>query len=128
MGTSYRKGPEEAVKAANSLKLVKDLSNNDKHPYPPRKGGHSGVAPKVLAFSKVMRLSTGGGAGSGVAMTLGPGGVPMIRSRGSGSAHALITGKVIDKDGNLLGGLYEIELDAVAAWERLLAEMGVKVE
>ena len=35
--------------------------------------------------------------------------------------------QVVDKDGNRLGDLYEIELDAVAALEKLMAEMGVKV-
>ncbi len=117
----------EAVHAADSLKIVKDLSNNEKHGYPPRDGGHSRVAPRVIDIRRVMRLSTGGEAGSSVAMTLDPGGVPKIISRGSGSAHALITGEVLDKDGQRLGYLYEIELDAMAALEKLMTEIGVKV-
>lgn len=117
---------DQVVRANNSLGIVKDLSNNDKHGYPPRDGGRSRVSPKLSDIGRVMRLSTGGGARSSGAMTLGAGGVPKIRSSGSGFGRALITGAVIDKNGNRLGDLYEIELDAVTALERLMADLGVR--
>lgn len=119
---------DDELKASNPFNIVKDLSNNDKHGYPPRGGGHSRVAPKVLGFSRVMRLSTGGKVGSVVSMRFGPGGIPRIVSSGSGSAYAVITGEVIDKDGNKLGDLYEIELEAVAALEKLMNELGIEIE
>lgn len=37
---------DDAFTASAALKIVKDLSNNDKHG-PPRDGGHSGVAPRL---------------------------------------------------------------------------------
>lgn len=118
---------DEVVRASNSLKILKDLSNNDKHGYPPGDGGHSRVAPRVLDIGRRMRLSTGGGVGSSVAMTWGPGGVPKIMSRGSGSARAVITGEVIDKDSNRLGDLYEIALAAVVALENVMAQLGLRL-
>ncbi|MDA0988718.1 MAG: hypothetical protein O2783_06260 [Chloroflexi bacterium] len=119
---------DKAARAADSLKIIKDLSNSDKHPYPTRDWGHSRLAPSVLNIRRLMRLSTGGEAGSSVAMTFGSGGIPKIMSRGSGSANAVITGEVNDKDGNRLGDLYEIELEAVAVLEKVIAELGMDVE
>ena len=57
-------------------------------------------------------------------MTFNAYGTPRIVSRG-GSAKAVITGDVIDKDGNKLGDLDEFDQDAVEALEKLLADLGV---
>ena len=116
---------DQAVKASYALNIIIDLDNNEKHGYPPWHGGHSGVAPQVPDIRRVMRLSTGGEAGSGVGMTFNSDGTPRIMSRGSGSAKAVITGDVIDKDGNKLGDLHEFEQDAVEALEKLLADLGI---
>ncbi|HNS21435.1 MAG TPA: hypothetical protein PKH24_13110 [Sedimentisphaerales bacterium] len=56
-------------------------------------------------------------------MTLGSGGVPKIS--GDGTAVAVITGDVIDADGNAIGELYEIELRGIQAWELLLKDLGI---
>lgn len=56
-------------------------------------------------------------------MTLGPAGVPRIA--GDGTGVAVITGDVVDEDGNAIGDLHEIELRAVKSWEVLLKELGV---
>ena len=117
----------DVVQASHSLKLIKDLSNNDKHPYPPRNGGWSRVSPKVIDIGRVMRLTTGEGAGSSIAMTLGPRGEPKITSRGGGSGRTVITGKIVDRDENRIGDLYDTALEAVEAWETLLAQLGVSV-
>lgn len=117
----------EAVEASESIKTIKDLSNNDKHGYPPRDGGHTGVAPQLLEIQRVIRLSTGTEAGSGISMTLGPDGAPVISSRGSASARAVVTGDVVDKDGNRLGDLVEIEMAAIADLEKVLVELGIGV-
>ena len=116
---------DQAIGASNALKIIIDLSNNDKHGYPPRDGGHSGVAPQVLDINRLMRLTTGGTTGSSVAITLDASGTPRVVGSGSGSARAVITGDVLDKDGNRLGDLYEIELAAVGDWETLMTDLGV---
>ena len=117
----------EAVEASDAIKTIKDLSNNDKHGYPPRDGGHTGVAPQLLEMQRIMRLSTGTEAGSSISMTLGPDGVPVISSRGSASARAVVTGNVVDKDGNRLGDLVEIETSAIVDLEKVMEELGIGV-
>ena len=44
---------------------------------------------------------------------------------GDGNAKAVITGDVVNKDGNRIGDLYEIGTKAVRAWETLLNEWNV---
>ena len=105
------------------LQLIKDLSNNDKHGYPLRGGGYSGLAPKLNNIHRPMRLTTKAEAGSCVVMTFGPGGVPKIS--GAGIGCAVITGDIVDKDGNSVGDLFKIEQDAVKAWETLLVDFGI---
>jgi len=118
---------KEAIEASDSIKKIKDLSNNDKHGYPPRDGGLSRVSPQLLNIRRVMQISTGGEAGSSIAMTLGPDGVPSVVSRGSASARAVITGDVVDKDGNRLGDLVVIETAAITDLEKVMADVGIVV-
>ena len=115
---------DEALKASFELRVLLDLSNNDKHGYPPRDGGHSGRQPRLLNPRRILRLTTGAVKGSGVSMTLGRAGEPVIR--GSGSAKAIVTGEIVDGDGKAIGGLYDIAEEAVADWEVLLLEYGVQ--
>ncbi len=63
-----KKKVDEAVDACPELQIIKDLSNNDKHGYPPRKGGRSGQSPQLVEIDRVMRLQTQAGKGSGFAM------------------------------------------------------------
>lgn len=114
---------DEAFDASLDLRIMKDLSNNDKHGYPPRDGGHSGLSPVLKDVRRVMQLRTGATPGSSVTMTFGPGGVPKVS--GSGTAQAIITGEVVDKDQNLVGDLFEIQDRAVRAWEGLIENLGV---
>ena len=116
---------KEAIEASDSIKIIKDLSNNDRHGYPPRDGGLSRVSPQLLNIRRVMQISTGGEVGSSVGMTLGPDGVPIVVRRGSASARAVITGDVVDKDGNRLGGLVEIETAAITDLEKVMADAGI---
>jgi hypothetical protein len=108
------------------LRVIKDLSNNDKHGYPPRQGGHSGRAPKLVYPRRILRLTTGASKGSSVAMTLGPDGSPVIR--GSGSGKAIVTGEVVDDKGDIIGDFYDIATKAVEEWAGLLSAYGVEAE
>lgn len=57
---SVDKSKIDALFASNTaLQIIKDLSNNDKHGYPPRNGGNSGKAPQVVEIGRMMQLSTG---------------------------------------------------------------------
>lgn len=112
---------DSVLDGSDALKLIKDLSNNDKHGYPPRDGGHSTCAPRLLNIRREMRLTTKPEAGSSVAMTLGPGGVPKIS--GTGTACAIITADVVDEAGNPRGDLFSIAKKAVETWEGLLSQL-----
>lgn len=114
---------DQAVKNCLELQIIKDLSNNDKHGYPPRDGGHSGKCPQLVEINRVMRLQTQAKKGSRVGMTLGPGGLP--RFIGDGTAKAVVTGDVVDSDNNRVGDLYDIVNKAVEAWEDLLRKFGL---
>lgn len=117
---------DDALRQSPELQIVIDLSNNDKHGYPPRDGGHSRKCPKLVGITRVMRLATRAEARSTSAMTLGSDGTP--RFLGDGTAKAIVTGDVVDRDNNRIGDLYEIAAKAVEAWERLLSEFNVTTD
>lgn len=129
-GWTRRNGKDVAKLVATfdgslSLRIIQDLSNNDKHGYPPRDGGHAGMLPRIEDIGRVMKLSPGASAGSAIMMVMGARGQPIIS--GSGSARVVVTGEVVDKDGKIIGDLFDIEQQAIQAWENLLADFGVFV-
>ena len=118
-----KKKVDEAVDGCPELQIIKDLSNNDKHGYPPRDGGNSGRSPQLVEINRVMRLQTQARKGSSVVMTIGAGGVPKFI--GDGTGKAVVTGDVVDNNNEKIGDLYDIVSKAVEAWEVLLAEFGL---
>jgi hypothetical protein len=113
---------DRAFAGSLELRIIKDLSNNDRHG-PPDRPGNSKLWPWLQEINRVMRLSTRQAKGSTVALTIGPEGGPQVL--GDGSASIVITGQVVDKDGKVLGDLFEMEQRAVQVWETLLAEYGI---
>ena len=99
-----------------------DLSNNDKHGYPPREGGRSRRSPKLANPRRILRMATGGEKGSVVAMTLAPDGTPQVS--GTGSAKAIVTGEVVDDKGVHIGDLYDLASRAVEDWARVVEQLG----
>ena len=116
---------DQAVNTSFDLQIIKDLSNNDKHGYPPRDRGHSGKCPKLVDINRVMQLKTQAKKGSYIGMTLDAQGIPKIF--GNGTAKAIITANVVDNDNNLIGDFYEIANRAVEAWEQLLDYFGLNI-
>jgi hypothetical protein len=114
---------DKTLDSSVELQIIKDLSNNDKHGYPPRDGGRSGKRPQLKGIDRVMRLQTQARAGSMIAMTIGRDGVPIFL--GDGAAKAIVTGDIVDGGKNRIGDLYEIANIAVGRWEKLLAEFGL---
>lgn len=116
------------VACSNSLDLqiVRDLSDQDKHGGDRRDGGFSKKSPRLRDVRRQMTLTTQPKAGSSVTMTLGPRGEPVIH--GDGAAKAIITADVVDKDGHVLGDLFEIEERCVQAWESLLVGYGLTLQ
>lgn len=110
----------QTFKNSLELRIIQDLSNNDKHGYPPCHGCHSGKSPRLAEINRVMRLQTQAKKGSTIAMTVGAGGIPKLI--GDGTAKAVVTGNVVDNDNKRIGDLYDIVNKAVEAWEQLLAD------
>ncbi len=108
-----------------ALRIIKDLSNYDKHAYPPRDGGHSGKSPRIDKFRRVMQMTTKPVKNSFVVLTFTPQGVPKVL--GDGTAKVVVSGDILDKDGNNIGELHEIALEAIEAWESVLSDYGVKL-
>jgi hypothetical protein len=106
-----------------ALQIIKDLSNNDKHGYPPRNGGHSGKVPKLVEVRRVLRLTTAAEAGSSVAVILTPAGPKQLS--GTGSTAVIVTGQVVDPSGAVIGDLYSLALEALKAWEQELNVLGI---
>jgi hypothetical protein len=114
---------DQTVDNCLDLRITLDLSNNDKHGYPPRAGGFSGMSPQLIEINRVMKLQTQAKIGSMIAMTIGADGIPKLM--GDGTAKAVVTADVVDKANNRIGDLYEIINKAVEAWECLLFEFGL---
>ena len=108
-----------------ALRITKDLSNYDKHAYPPRDGGHSGKSPRIDEFRRVMQMTTKPVKNSFVALTFTPQGVPKVS--GDGTTKVVVSGNILDEDGNKIGDLHKIALEAVEAWEIVLSDYGVKL-
>ncbi len=111
---------KDAVNHSPVLLVMIDLSNNDKHGYPPRKGGRSGKSPKLVNINRVLQLRTKPEKGSTIRVSLDPDGT--LKKSGNGSAKAIITGEIINKNGDKIGELNQIAKSAVEALEQLLSE------
>jgi hypothetical protein len=117
---------ERTIAACAALQVIIDLSNNDKHGYPPRDGGQSTKSPKLLDVKRVLRMSTGPGAGSGIAIVFTPTG-PKHFASGGGFSQVVVTGSVVDGSGASLGDLYDLGNEALKAWQQQLGAFGIRI-
>ena len=120
-----KKKVDDEFNSSLALRIIKDLSNYEKHAYPPRGGGHSGKSPQVNEFRRIMQMTTKPEKGSFVALTFTPQGLPKVL--GDGTAKVIVSGDILDKDGNNIGDLHKTALEAIEAWESVLSDYGVKL-
>jgi len=118
-----KKRVDETIEQSFELQIIRDLSNNDKHGYPPRNDGCSGKRPKLVEIRRIMQLKLKPQGRSTIGMTLAANGEP--RFFGNGTAKAVITGEVVDKDGHRVGDLHKMTIKAIKAWEQLIDEFGL---
>ena len=114
-----------AFKSSQELKIIKDLSNNDRHGYDPKRRGNSSKSPRIDNINTIMRMTTKPEKGSSIGLTLNRQGAPKII--GDGNAKVIITGDILERDGNKIGDLYETLLKAINDWEKVLSEFGVNI-
>lgn len=115
---------EKAFANTQELKIIHDLWNNEKHGYPPRKPSKSGLCPRVDKFNRILQMTTKPEKGSSMRLTFNMQGIPQIK--GSGTAKVIITGDILDKDGNKIGDFHNTAMKALEAWEKVLAAFGIK--
>ncbi|MEK6806669.1 MAG: hypothetical protein AABY95_08470 [Pseudomonadota bacterium] len=109
---------DNVVKNSREVQLLIDLSNNDKHGYPPRDGGKSGCSPKLVDLRKTLRLSA---TGTKISIPMS-GAAPTVSG---GQAPVVITGRIVDKDGKDVAGLQSTIETAIRVWEEALRREGV---
>lgn len=121
-----KKKIDDCVNNSPAVQIIIDLSNNDKHGYPPRDGGKSKKSPRLTNINRLMNLAPKPEKGSFVKMTFSSDGTPNVQ--GNGSAKAIITGEIVDKEGNKIGELKQIVEEATEALEQLLNELKTKLK
>lgn len=115
---------DETFADSPELKIIHDLWNNDKHGYPPRTPSKSRLCPRVDKFNRILQMTTKPEKGSSMRLTFNKQGVPQIA--GAGTAKIIITGDILDKEGNKIGDFYNTVLKALEAWENVLDIFGIK--
>jgi len=112
---------KDFFKESRPLRIIADLSNADKHGYPLDRPW-TDLGPKLGEVTRPLQLTAKPGAGW-FALTVGPDGRP--KTIGEGEAKIVLSADVLDKDDNRIGDLVKIAEEAVADWEKLLAELGI---
>jgi hypothetical protein len=116
---------KKVVDECHELKIIRDLADYDRHPFPPRNGGLSGKSPTLVNINRVMRMQTQAKAGSWVSIVMGPGGRPIFG--GDGTHKAVVTGDVVDGNKNTIGDFYEIAVQSIKAWEQYATDRGSRI-
>jgi hypothetical protein len=105
---------DEIYEGSFDLKVIVDLNNNDKHGWPPRDGGKTGIAPQLAeGIETVMQMSTPPGGGFVGFVGFQPVGDPGVTHK------VLITGNVSDREGKALGMLHDFQTRALDACEEM---------
>jgi hypothetical protein len=107
---------EKFVASVTPVAIIQDLSNNDKHGYPPRDGGYSKVSPKLINVRRVLQVTAGPGASAGITIDPTTGKQQIWGSEST----LMVTGDVVDVNGTSLGSLDKIQSNALFAWEQQL--------
>ena len=115
------------IDSNNAVALIHDLWNVDKHAELTSKP-RSGSVPELRDISRALVVSAGTEAGSSVFYSMGlwTGNIT-TGSSGGGSVKISLTAQVVDKSGVILGELSSLCAEAVAAWEKEFATVGVNV-
>lgn len=114
---------DEVFRSSNSLALLTDIWNLEKHGAPDRNGGFSGKSPHIADVHREMVLTTGS-QGVWTGIMVGMNGAVKF---GDGTAVARLDGDILDGQGTRIAGLRDCIDDALTAWESLLLNFGLSV-
>jgi len=119
---------DKLINSNRSVALVHDLWNVDKHAElrdPPR----SGHIPKLIDHRRVLKLSSGAGAGSGSFFSMDPRtGKVTTGTTGGGSVALALVAQVVDENGQSLGEFTQLCTEAIDAWKTALSNAGVPLQ
>lgn len=116
------------INSNNSVALIHDLWTVDKHAEL-TSNPRSGSVPELRDIRLALVMSAGTEAGSGVFFSMDPfTGKVSTGSSGDGSVKVSLTAQVVNKSGTILGELSSLCTEAVAAWEKEFAAVGVTVQ
>ncbi len=116
---------DEVFNTSREIKIIQDLSNNDKHGYPPRNGGHSGISPKMEKFSRGLQIATPSKEGGTMEFTLDLSGKQQTTKMDN--LAVVVSGSVSDANGNHIGNSHLIAMKALEAWEVYLNDNDIKL-
>ena len=108
------------LKNCHELNVLIDLSDRDKHPYEPRDKGKSKVLPHLVNVKGYLKLSPNSVKGSAVCVKFSSKG---LTKAGDGSAEVVVTGDVVDKNGNTIGVLDSIVNKALKCLEEVIEKV-----
>jgi hypothetical protein len=118
-----RENVHSFLKASVDFCIVRDLWNNDKHGYPPKEDRDwSRKAPRLRDVHGALQAQTRPEKNSQVWMTIDAKGKPIYG--GDGTFEVVISGTVVDRDGNPIGTVDTILSRAVARCEEAIKLFG----
>ena len=113
------------INSNNAVALIHDLWNVDKHAELTSKP-RSGYVPELRDIRQALVVSAGAEANSGAFYSMDPRtGQVTSGASGSGSIKISLTAQVVDNEGNVLGELSSLCIEAIAAWEKEFVAVGV---
>ena len=113
------------IKSNNAVALIHDLWNVDKHAELTSKP-RSGYVPELRDIRQALVVSAGAEANSEAFYSMDPRtGKVTSGASGSGSIKISLTAQVVDNEGNVLGELSSLCIEAIAAWEKEFVAVGV---
>lgn len=118
---------DKLINSNMAVALVHDLWNVDKHGVL-NSAPRSGITPRLVRLRKTLSISSGTGAGCGASYKIDPlTGKAILQTIGGGSAAIVITGQIVDEFGAVKADFLTTCVEAVEAWEHVIADAGVVI-
>jgi hypothetical protein len=115
---------EALINTNRDVALVHDLWNTDKHASLNR--SRSGFKPQLVDLRQYFAISAGTEPGACAVFQMDMAtGKATTTATGGGAANMLVSARIVDHDGSLLGELSEVCGQAVDAWQQELLKAGV---
>jgi hypothetical protein len=112
---------DAVVRQSLELQVIIDLSNTDKHGYPPRDGGCSGRAPRLEKLDRGLVIAP---RQRGVPVEISFTDQGLLLPPEAVPGKVVVFGRVVDGNGAKIGEFQDLLERAIRVWESLLSELG----